>query len=91
MLTVAQQLGLDVLSGDQDQLGLGPGDLRGRHQVLALDHEQSAALALAVGAELPDLFQLLVVGAGDQACALQLLLVDELKRAARFCGTARER
>ena len=62
--------GLDVLSSHQDQLGLDLGGHRGRHQVLALDHEQAGALALAVGAELPDLLQLLVVGAGDQVCAL---------------------
>jgi hypothetical protein len=73
----AEQLGLHVLSGDQDQLGLGPGGVRGRHQVIALDHEQAAALALAVGAELPDLLQLLVVGAGDQVlCSICCLLAD---------------
>ena len=65
----AQQRGFDVLSRHQDELGVGPGGRRGGHQVLALGHEQARALALAVGAELPDPLQLLVVGRGDHLLA----------------------
>ena len=62
-----QQRRLDVLSRDQEQLGLDPGGRRGCHQVLALGHEQAAALALAPRARSCRIrFSFVVVGAGDQ-------------------------
>jgi hypothetical protein len=60
-----QQLGLDVLPGAQDELGVDPRRLREGDQVLALRHEQPLALAVLAIRKLADQLQLLVVLARD--------------------------
>ena len=57
-----QQLGLHVLPGPQQHLGLPPRRRRGGHQVVALGHEQPLLVPRLLARELADELELGVVG-----------------------------
>jgi hypothetical protein len=83
-----EQLGLDVDAGAQ-LVDRGPAGLRRRRQqVLALGHEAPLAAAL----EPADLFELLVVGAGDHFGALNTKGADpmRMRRPGGWCVRLRD-
>ena len=67
---LGEELGNDVLAGDEEFDRLDPGGRRGLDQILALDREEARLLALlARGEKLPDEPELLVSARLDQAAS----------------------